>query len=387
MKYLSAILLFFLYALLIPQRVLAVENPLSMPNNKFGIHILFPSELKDAATLINSTGGDWGYVTIPIQSGDRDIEKWQRFMDDARKNHIIPIIRLATEGDYFNTQVWRKPTAADILDFANFLNSLNWPTKNRYVVVFNEVNRGDEWGGTTDPADYAQILSYAVSVFKSKSDDFFIISAGLDNAAPTQPPSYMNEYTYMNLMDQEVPGIFNQIDGMASHAYPNPGFSTAPTLNNSQSISSFTFERTLASSLSSKTLPVFITETGWAGSIADDQKATWYQTAFSNSWSDSDIVAITPFILRAGGEPFKKFSFLKEDGSKTLQYIAYQQIPKVKGTPTLTKPVPAILGTETTVAPDSSLVFRNFSMTDKGKKKSFSNVDLLESTFKWMMKL
>ncbi len=109
----------------------AIEDSRILPNNKIGVHILFTSELNTASQLINTSGGDWGYVTIPIQAGDKDIEKWQKFMDDAKKLHIIPIIRLATEGDYFNTGVWRKPRREDILDFANFLNSLQWPVKNR----------------------------------------------------------------------------------------------------------------------------------------------------------------------------------------------------------------------------------------------------------------
>ena len=172
----------------------AIEDPLSIPNNKFGVHILFTTELSDASRLFNSNGGDWGYVTIPIQAGDRDLEKWQRFMDDARELHVIPIIRLASENYYFDTKVWRKSHYDDILDFANFLNSLEWPVKNRYIVVFNEVNRSDEWEGNLNPAEYANILGYAVSAFKSLNDDFFIISAGLDNAAPNINGKYMNEY-------------------------------------------------------------------------------------------------------------------------------------------------------------------------------------------------
>src|SRR6185503_18523404 len=118
-----------------------------------------------------------------IQAGDKDVDKWQDFLNQCAKLHVIPILRLATEGDYFNTAVWRKPTSLDVLDFANFLTDLTWPTKNRYIIVFNEVNRGDEWGGQPNAGEYADILSYAVTVFKSKSPDFFIISAGLDNAA------------------------------------------------------------------------------------------------------------------------------------------------------------------------------------------------------------
>jgi len=241
--------------------VSASENPLAVANNKIGVHILDPSEVSSAATLVNHNGGDWGYVTIPIQSGDRNLAKWQEFMNNCKKYHLIPIIRLATEDDYPNTQFWRKPTENDIVNFANFLNALNWPTKNRYIIVFNEVNRADEWGGSADPGEYAHLLNFAVTIFKSANPDFFIISAGLDNAAPDQGNIYINEYNYLRAMNQAVPGIFNQIDGMDSHSYPNPGFSQAPDATSAMGVGSFLQERSLIQSLSNKTLPVFITET------------------------------------------------------------------------------------------------------------------------------
>lgn len=311
----------------------AIENPLVKPNNKFGIHILFPAEVGQAAQLVNSNGGDWGYVVIPIQAGDRDLVKWQAFMDSCKKNHVIPIIRVATEGDYFNTKVWRVPDASDILDFANFLNSLNWPVKNRYVIIFNEVNRADEFGGIVDPAGYAQLLSYAATVFKSKNQDFFVISAGMDNAAANTAIS-MNEYDYFTAMNQAVPGIFNQIDGIASHSYPNPGFSQPPTILNSESIDSFQFERSLIQNLSNKQLPVFITETGWPTNVVGDTVAAeYYKQAFSTVWSDQSIVTVAPFLLNATGGPFSSFSFLGNANARTPEYVAISSMPKVKGVP------------------------------------------------------
>lgn len=335
MKKLVLFLIVLLAFLLLPKPLFAADDPFSHPNNKFGIHILFPSELPEAAKLVNSNGGDWGYVTIPIQAGDKNLKKWQDFMDQAKALHLIPIIRLATEGDYFNTTSWRKPTYADVLDFANFLDSLNWPTKNRYIIVFNEVNRGDEWGGTPNPQEYANILSYAVTAFKSKSSDFFIISAGMDNAAANTDSS-MNEYNYFEQMNASVPGIFNQIDGIASHAYPNPAFSQPPSVLTSMSIDSFSYERGLIAQMSNKTLPTFITETGWSrDNLSDSTIASYYQQAFQTVWNDPGIVAITPFLLRAGGGPFTQFSFLDVNGNPSLSYKAYQNISKPAGQPAL----------------------------------------------------
>jgi hypothetical protein len=311
----------------------AVYDPLSVPNNRIGVHILFPEELASAAELVNSSGGDWGYVTIPIQAGDRDLVKWQSFMNESRRLHLIPLVRLATQNFYFNTNVWEKARHAEVLDFANFLDSLKWPTKNRYVILYNEVNRADEWGGEANPAEYADILSYATDVFKTKSDEFFIISSGMDNAAATGNGTY-SQYDFFRLMNEAKPGIFNQIDGFSSHAYPNPAFAQLPSVNTPQSISSFIYEIELINSMSEKELPVFITETGWDQSLSSDiEVGEYFKEAFSTTWNDAKIVAITPFLLHSGPGPFEKFSLIKNDGNKNEVFNAIASFQKTKGIP------------------------------------------------------
>lgn len=374
-------------------KVHAIENPFSSFNNKFGVHILFPDELFKAAELVNSNGGDWGYVVIPIQSGDKDLAKWQQFMEHARINHIIPIIRLATEGDYFNTRVWRKPTENDIVDFANFLDSLDWPVKNRYIIVYNEVNRADEWGGAVDPTEYANLLNYAITIFKSKNPDFFILSAGLDNAAPEFPPQYKNEYNFYNDMNKAIPGIFSQIDGMASHSYPNPGFSQPPTATGKMSIKSFDFERQLLKTLGAKDLPVFITETGWSGDVlSDSARADYYQHAFKSVWSDKGIVAVAPFLLRANGS-FQEFSLTTTEGNPTRQFEALKSISKVRGFPPLALKTPPLLKLQKSVLGISTIdnftekkseVYRDFSNEKKPiKKYSLTNITL--TALRWLI--
>lgn len=359
----------------------AIEDPLAKPNNRIGIHLLFPTELQEASALVNANGGEWGYVVIPIKKSDRDLKKWQEFMDKCREYKLIPIVRLATDGDYFNTKVWRKPKEEDVLDFANFLNSLNWPVKNRYVIIFNEVNRDDEWGGKANASEYASLLSYSILVFKSLDQDFFVISSGMDNAS-INGNGAINQFTYFRQMDSAVPGIFNQIDGISSHAYPNPGFASHPLASHQMSILSFAYERDLAESMTNgKKLPVFITETGWSGEvISQDTLSEYYRIAFSKVWNDPGVVAVTPFLLRADFGPFQKFSFLKSDGF-TKQYEGIKNMQKVKGEPTLNQQV---LGTE--IATDSSVV-ETKRFVKKAESSHFSKKDVILETLKFFFGL
>lgn len=331
----AGVILFSIIYLLFPVTAKAVTDPLARPNNFVGIHVLFPSELNQAKDLVNSSGGQWGYVTIPIQMGERNLEEWQKFMDNAKKLHMIPLIRLATQPDPHNTSVWRKPNASDILDFANFLSSLNWPTKNKYVILFNEVNRFDEWGGEyPDPVGYSNLVSYANEVFKKNDPNFYLILSGMDAAAPNDYKQYINGFTYL---EDLVSGsnVTSEIDGFSSHSYPNPGFSAPPLENNRVGIATYRFEYDLLNAHSPKKLPVFITETGWSDkSIPDSIISKYYQMTFKDIWSkDRDkIVAITPFLLTGGGGQFEVFSFLK-DGAPKDYFKTVVAMSKVKGNP------------------------------------------------------
>jgi len=313
----------------------ATYDPTSLPNNKYGIHILFPEEVSEAAALVNSSGGDWGYVTIPIRASDKDLEKWQKFMDECRRLHLIPILRIATEGDYFVEGSWEIPNKYYVIDFANFLNSLIWPTENRYVVIFNEQNRGDEWGGVPDPVAYADILNYAVNIFKTRSDKFFIIFGGLDNAAPNVAGEYISQLNYLRQTEEAIPGVLSKIDGLAAHSYPNPAFSSPPSYRGQNGIYSHYYLEEEFSAITGKKIPIFITETGWTiHSTLEPTQALYYKTAFENAWSDPNIVAVTPFLLRANSVPFDQFSFIR-NGNKAELYQAYQNFSKTKGEPKL----------------------------------------------------
>ncbi len=309
-----------IFFVLSPTTALAVYDPLSIPNNRVGVHVLSPDELIEASKLVNNDNkGAWGYVTVPIQSTDRDRTKWTAFMKKATELKVIPIIRVATLGD---GPRWLKPQDDDLIDFANFLSDLPWPTQNHYVVVFNEVNRADEYGGTVSPEDYADILYNAIDIFKRRSDKFFILPSAMDNAAPNSG-NFMRWDVYLKRMYAHRPEVFERIDGWNSHAYGNPGFSSSPALSGYNKADSFKSDLELVKQFTKRKLPVFITEAGWSRQVLDDRQiATFYNHAFYNIWSNNQVVAVTPFLLYAGTQPFQDFSLLNKNRQPTEAYGA-----------------------------------------------------------------
>lgn len=327
MKQLLPALFFFIFiSFLLPKNIYA-------SNNIFGVHILFPEEVKEAAELVNSKGGDWGYVVIPIQATDRNFEKWQAFMDSCASFHLIPIIRLAT---YPSGNFWQKPGEFESVDFANFLNSLNWPTKKKIVAVYNEPNHAAEWGGEVNPEEYSDVLSDTIDQFKRVDPNFVLLNAALD-ASSADSASSMDEYEFMTRMILENPDIFQKIDGFNSHSYPNPNFSINPLVDTRFSIVSYQHEISfLQNNYNIYGLKVYITETGWkkSGYLTREQIAGFFKIAYSDVWTDTYIQVVAPFLLKADAGDFVNFSLI-DKGTKTVVYNEIQSLKKTKGTPEL----------------------------------------------------
>ena len=73
-----------------------IQKNIGYENNKVGIYIY--AEVEDFADLanelVNSNGGDWGYVLVPYNVKDYDDGKWNTLFENLSKNHLIPIIQL-----------------------------------------------------------------------------------------------------------------------------------------------------------------------------------------------------------------------------------------------------------------------------------------------------
>ena len=332
-------ILLLLFLSFFPQSVHAIYDPLSVSNNKYGIHIAELTDLTDAANLVNSSGGDWGYVTLVIQDGDRNQSKWQELFNEMRRLHLIPILRLAThpEGDS-----WKIPQKEDAKRWASFLNSLIWPVENRYIVLFNEPNHSKEWGNTINPEEYADVGLFYASALKEQSPDFFILPAGCDMSASSDREA-LDASEYIRRMYVSKPEFFSQIDGWTSHSYPNPGFPGSPYASGKGTIASFIWELQFLNSLGiSKPYPLFITETGWTHNegkykrtgLTPGTVAGNLALSASGVWNNPKIVAITPFLLNYQGSPFDAFSWKKLNSSEFHpQYAVYQKLSKIKGTP------------------------------------------------------
>jgi len=237
-------------------------------NNKYGIHLAQPhtEALQEAKNLVNSSGGDWGYVTLVMQEDDRNQEKWQEIFDKMREMHLIPLIRLATKPE---GEVWRRPQKEDVDGWVNFLESLNWVMKERYIILFNEPNHGPEWGGEVNAKNYGETSFEFAKKLKEKNKDYFIMLAGMDASAPSYPPNMEDEELFFKEMLHATSyKLQDYVDGLSSHSYPNPGFAGSPYDTGRKSIRGYQWELQMLKTLGvEKDLPVFITETGWKISI------------------------------------------------------------------------------------------------------------------------
>ena len=307
-------------------------------NNKVGIYIYAEEErfITLADQLVNSNGGDWGYVLIPYNVKDRDNSRWNRVFGQLRSKHLIPVIQLHD----VNLDNYKEQTE----EAAEFLNSFIWPTRKRYISVYNEPNDAKFWYNRVDPAEYARILNYTVTTFKKENTDFFVMNGALNVSAPTHADgTYLEAFEYMRRMEAEIPGIFSRLDGWASHPYPMPNFSGSTDASGRWSIQAYDDElRFLEEEFGVKDIPVFITETGWAhaeGTIYNssylpvDKVAENFIYAYENVWlKDDRVVAVMPFTIRYNA-PYDHFSWIDDRNMPYAHFIAVKSLKKVAGTP------------------------------------------------------
>jgi hypothetical protein len=281
----------------------AAESSLPPPN-RVGVHMLLsegwaPWRLAswgDHVDLAAQAVGPGGYVLQVLSDGNRDLARWQAFMAGARRNGLRPVVRLATRYDK-KQHFWRAPLPDRTrfsyhrvaADYAQFLEQLQWPPGERVVIVGNEPNRGDEWGGRVDPAAYARFLRDVAAALRPLG--YTVLNGALDqycpntNGAKIDGVRYMDAESFLDGMVAAEPSFHEWIDGWASHAYPQGPFSAPPGeqsfkvdyLNGAENprrleppagtynrgINGYLFDLAKLRSYGARDLPVWVTETGW----------------------------------------------------------------------------------------------------------------------------
>jgi len=309
------------------------------PNNKFGMYInASAAQVGEVAPLVNSNGGDWGWVLVPMDVRQRDPGLWQSIFEACKAHHIKPLVQLFNNNTCDLNEI-------DFPGLAGFFNELSWPTKHLYISVFNEVNAKDYWCEKLAPEEYAVVLNTAIDSFKSVNSNFFLMPAGF-NSSCRSGPRYLDEEDFLLRMNAAVPGIFGKLDGWATHAYPQPEFSgdfyNPPSWYGVRDqIENYKWEMGLLQRhFGVSGLPIFITETGWAHSEGSMPKkeykhssvtARYFDDAYRNHWLPvNQIVAILPFVWYKTDAP--NFNWKRDDGSFYSQYDVVMGFPKVAGT-------------------------------------------------------
>lgn len=293
-----------------------------------GIHILSPAEIETAAQLTDVSETEmWRYVTIPFTKEDISKPKeWQSFFDKAEQHHLIPLVRLTTS---FQDEAWVVPTQRDIVDMIAVLSELDWPTDQRHIIVFNEVNHAKEWGGSINPEEYTDIFTFTAQwAHTEKGKNYIVLPAALDLAAPNGSQT-MEAFTYLERMYAADSEVFSHADAWNSHSYPNPGFIASPERYGKNSMRGFKVELAWLKEKTDRDFLVYITETGWdvSGYLAR-WMPSYYDYAVKHIWSDPAVVAVTPFLLQGSPGPFAGFSFVDQHGKPTAQYLAYKNALK-----------------------------------------------------------
>ncbi|OGY29397.1 MAG: hypothetical protein A3F33_03495 [Candidatus Woykebacteria bacterium RIFCSPHIGHO2_12_FULL_43_10] len=331
------------------------DPKIDWPNNKFGIYSYRDhTSIEYGAELVNSSGGDWGWILFPMNIKEKDQVNWNSTFKLLSEKHLIPIIQIVLDPG-------TTPNDKDIDSIATFLDKLEWPTKQRFISAFNEVNAAEYWGNKIDPEGHAQVLDKLISTLKGKSKNFFITNGAFNASARTGKvktdlgvqTEYLDMRDFLTRMEAKVPGIFKKLDGWAAHTYPHPfykGKATDTSIEGESedekgrnTMSSYKWELNFLKEKFGVELPVFITETGWPHREGTKVRSEWldqftvasyYKSVFNDIYlPDERVIAVTPFGIQIN--TLDNFSFVSKSGKKFPQFETIKNLPKTKGQPPL----------------------------------------------------
>ena len=349
-----------------PRRTVTVRE------NKRGVHLLLAdtyadwpqSTWREHLQYARDAVGEGGLVVQLIRLDDLEVDRWQLFMDLCAELGLTPMIRLATTPDP-TIDGWNAPPQdrnggyrSVAQQYAQFLTELQWPTDEHFVIVGNEPNHGNEWGGVPNPSEYARFLIDVADALHQSDPHAIVLNAGLDTFSPHsngQPigggPPMIDAESFLDGMIAAQPHFFTYLDAWASHPYPLGAFIEPPenqqfqvdylngaTNSNAivppdgvfnRGVNGYTWELFKLASYGVEELPVFITETGWrhseGGWISAEiaaqhlQDALCKQTDAFQAWQyDERVVAVVPFAFDGDPDRWSHSNWLLFNADKEI---------------------------------------------------------------------
>jgi hypothetical protein len=295
------------------------DNPAAVANNPVGVNLVRwwePHFVNAAAELVNSGGGDWGYVTVVLVDDDRNYpERFQAFLDQCAKLHITPVIRVGTTFD-LDAELWKRPEWRDAELWYRYFERMRWPTALRHLVVGNEPNLGREWGGAVDGPMYARYLAWWIEVFGDRPY-YRMYNGALDASNDTGMPDRQDMFEFIADMKKGVPDIFDRLHGWAS----NPYHFWWQSRELRYTFRSYEVELEAIG----RDLPVLIVESALAHIDDPRQIADYYQMAFEWWLNDKRVLAATPLFWNPEENSFWLFD-VGRDGTLRSAAPAYHRI-------------------------------------------------------------
>ncbi len=329
------------------------------PVNPFGIGLVGPGDTNQW-NLTADLVGHGGHIKLIFPGIDLNTNgpdsSWVTAVQESYNRDLVPVIRL---GPHWGDRHIRnmaddasRTTYTNIAQrYAQVVAGLplraGWPL---YLEVHNEPNLCYEWechpGETPSnpnaPAgwmhyadmahEYAYFLRDVADALHALGDPRIrVLNGALAPGGAVTCECDGSGYTagitaldFITEMTTAVPGIWSQLDGWASHAYPAEGLGWGFFVAYSASMPGLLFFEHELTAIG-MTLPVFITETGWttdAGANGSRQDiANWTVDAYNHPWlTHPDIAAVMPFMLQDGG--WEAFAWVDSGGSPYPVYNA-----------------------------------------------------------------
>lgn len=323
------------------------------PDNPIGIGLVSAGndDQWDRAAELAGPGGHIKLIFAGVTTGmEAPQDDWVTAIREVYARDLVPVVRMGP--------AWGSMNIRDLSDdgrhldysslaqaYASVVAGLplreGWPI---WIEVHNEPNLCYEWecnagegwlDQATMAAEYASFLRDVTAALRGLGDGRIkVVNGGLApggvGSCECGSDAYSGGYTsetFIASMRAEVPTVFSDLDGLASHAYPSQGEGWGFFEAYDDCAAGLAYWRKELEAAGIPAAPVLITETGWTvddgAQGSRDDVAGWTLLAWQNDWFvEPQLEAVMPFQLQDGawdgfswvqisGEPYPVFETIR----------------------------------------------------------------------------